>query len=699
MEPYVNMLFDAIQRYYLEQREYDLVAQIRYLSQLGKLTDGRARANLIQLAPMIEEQERRMNRLPRCPTSEEMYPHGLPALNLGHLVERLDVVLGIDPAAANAILSGIPGSGKTTLFRRFALAVHEFNQRHPDRFIRLVIFDRKGGDFADCKQLFSDQCLHLSVHEGLRIGLNAPSSVPVRAWVNTLANVIAARGNLIAAETTLAGMIEFLVAAMNPNSGQALLWPSFKMLLELAQTAPLDAFASKAEYGKSLVQSLEGTVRGGGQLLDTFSGFDVEQHALAQKKHVVFDMVGFDPPSLRALITDIVVLQLLLGRQFAYRRQTFVDTFVLVDEADADVDRKASAAFRDGLSTLDRLAKQGRENGVACWLSVAELTVLSRLTAASTNHHFAFAPADGVARNAAAAALDLRGGADSILPALRPGECVYRHAGGWPGAVLAKIEEVAPSRCARPDYFDTHPHVPAQSLHEMPNVVEAVKKHVTSENAKRSRQRRLAKPELRVNARRLLEQAAKNIDLSAIELWRAIGKVPGKSTRAKVQDELRELGYVTLTDARYGKRTLALIELTDAGWEFLHLPSKKMSGRGEIKHRYAQHAIARWARAKGAEEAVVEWQVPGPANHAVDVGLCFDGAWTAAEVALDCIDNLPGHVHSCLVESDAVKDMTIVTACANEHPIVRAILEPHVPPELLSRITLRGVEYYLKELS
>ena len=167
-------------------------------------------------------------------------------------------------------------------------------------------------------------------------------------------------------------MMRFLVAALNPQPAGQILWPSFELLLDLAKTAPLTLFAAKPDYEKSLIQMLEGITQAGEELYLNFGGLDIERDIVRPARSVVLDVCGLGPPWVRAISNDILVLQLLLGRQYRYQRSDRVDCILAIDEADQDVSRKAEAAFPD-LSPLSVLLKQGREYGLAAVLGLSAI--------------------------------------------------------------------------------------------------------------------------------------------------------------------------------------------------------------------------------------------------------------------------------------------------------------------------------------
>ena len=107
--------------------------------------------------------------------SMSSHPGGPPDITFGRLEENPDAPIGMHlSGAVHTLLAGRPGFGKTTAIRRMILAVEEYNRRHPWRNpVILICLDRKGQDYGDIPGLLPGRCLHLDVHQTLRLGLDA----------------------------------------------------------------------------------------------------------------------------------------------------------------------------------------------------------------------------------------------------------------------------------------------------------------------------------------------------------------------------------------------------------------------------------------------------------------------------------------------------------------------------------------------
>ncbi len=306
------------------------------------------------------------------------------------MVEDPNVPLGMSVSGAlNALFGGRTGSGKTTAMRVTGRDVLRWNEEHPDRWITLIILDRKGGDYADLPQVAGQTWLHLGAHETLHLGLQQPAGVPPRVAINRASEIIAARANLKFSATVLANMMELLLWALNPQAQEPLLWPTLANILELARIAPLHLLAEKSDYERSLVQRLEGLVQSSGTMFQAHRGLELER-LVAERKHAVLDLCALSPAWVRAIATDLLFNQLLLGRQYRYQRCDAIDCVIIADEMDQDISEEWEAAFEDNLSPTAQLVKQGREAGIGICLGVSAVGPVAQMILTSINHHFFF---------------------------------------------------------------------------------------------------------------------------------------------------------------------------------------------------------------------------------------------------------------------------------------------------------------------
>lgn len=316
-----------------------------------------------------------------------------------------------------------------------------------DTPIATIIFDRKGGDYSDIPSMLGPHWLHLSIYEGLRIGLNGPEGMPPNAWINTISSLFCARAGLISSSVTFANIIRWTLAQMNPAPCEELLWPDLNLILEIAKSRYGGLFASKTDYLRSLIQVLEGIVQASGDLFRTFGGLDMERDVISKGKSVVIEMPNLYPAWLRQFLVDMIISLVLLGRIHRHHRTNTTEVLFIIDEADPDVSRKSEACFPDGLSTTSQLLKTGREFGLSSCVSVSLLGQVSRFVLGNVQYHLIFNMSDQECVVEAQRTLLLPAGGGLMLPGLNPGECLFRESQGpWPHAILCEVDDVPPSR-------------------------------------------------------------------------------------------------------------------------------------------------------------------------------------------------------------------------------------------------------------
>lgn len=322
------------------------VARIRDMIDQGLISEDQANGIYRGLQSLGKEVQRRRNYLNRAPELDEIYPDGMPDLVIGRLLESPDPDV---PAGfflqdnLNIVFAGPAGSGKSTAIYNLALAIADYNKRHPDDFISMIIWETKDGALIAIAEVIPD-CLVVSTHATLRIGLQSPKHVQWSIWNNALGYIISRRGGLKAGGITITEMLNFLVRAMNtPPSDQGLLYPSFENLYELSNMAPKGLFESKEQYQLSVNQVLRQFAQGTGDLFKAFRGLDLED-IVAQKKHLIIDARGLLPDWVRAATSDILLKRLLLGREFS-NNPSLCQCMILWDEADTDVSRRAEEQY------------------------------------------------------------------------------------------------------------------------------------------------------------------------------------------------------------------------------------------------------------------------------------------------------------------------------------------------------------------
>ena len=430
MGNYIQQSLQLIHQFGLDAR-YDEVAQLKAMLERKQISDGMARAYLEWLLELTEGANAYRLLLPKPPRPEEWEALGKPDLELGALVEVPELRFGIRlEGGQHTVVMGRSGSGKTIALRGIIKSVEDLNARNPNEPISIIAVEFKPGDFADIPKLYGQRWVHLSTDCNMRMGLNGPRGLPPEIWVKYVSMCFAARAGLKASEVCLARMISALLAAMNPEPSQDLLWPSFSLIREVALATPLSLFAAKPEYEKSLLQKLDAIADA--PLFDTFNGFDLQRDIVDRGLSVVLDTSDLKQSWVRLFLMDCWIGQLLLGRQYAYHRTNRTNTVAIFDEADASVSQDSEADFPGGMTPVSHLLATGREAGLTAIFGLKFLGRVSRQITANLSNLFVMRSTDPDSLREAQRMLLLQPGAEGILPSVQDGECLIRTSNGWP---------------------------------------------------------------------------------------------------------------------------------------------------------------------------------------------------------------------------------------------------------------------------
>ena len=696
MSRYINELIGKIERYRLDR--YPFWRQIRFAADRRMLSEQMAKAFLQTIENHIQRQKDFPNLLHRAPTESELHQDNKPEIILGHLVEDPTVPFGLrlSDRPRNLIVAGAAGSGKTVTLRNICFKVHEYNQQNPTERITLIVIDPKQ-DFSDLRAKLGSDWLYFSVHDNLRLGLDAPPDVPPGIWINQITTWLAARLGLIISRTTLAKIVHWALAILNPNpKEEPLTWPSLKLILEIVLKAGLLSFSSKADYSKTLIQLLEGVLQDSGSLLDCANGFQIRE-IIQSGKNCVIDVSNL-PDYLLHYLLDCLIGQELVSRLHNRHKTDRTEIMYLLDEGDLAVHPDSERAFHPSLSPLSAMARLGRELGMQSTIGISALQNVAPHLLSSACYRMIFNLSDAESVITARRALLLEPGAELMLTALKPGECLFRESQGpWPHTVWCQVDYIPPGRMEIDSLqYNIHAWKEAHRLAELPQLQEALDQRSTEHEQGSARQRIRAKGGTPLNsrARSLLDYASLHPCEPVHLLFKRIDN-PSPAIQKAVVSELSRKGLAQFEKVRLSHSSVRLIAITEKGWKFLAKKPPRQ-GRGGIVHRhFVSWVMSALQKRRYAPKA--EGLVPGT-RHAADLIVELDGKITAYEIVTETRDNLTGHIKSCFIDSDAVEQLVIV---ASQKSICKE-LEKMVYSDLVAshyseRITFETIDTYLKE--
>ena len=636
--------------------------QVLAMAEYGLLSEGMAKIYLHTIETDIEFFTDFPDFLHRLPGPELLYADGRPHVRLGSLIGGdTDLEFGIRFEGPLFILcAGLIGFGKTTAIRVLLKGIHEYNLRNPGKKVVVIVFDRKGGDYADLAAMFGWK--HYHVYNSLRQALENPDGIPAQVWVGIITDLFRARAELKFSQVTMAKAIRILLGLLNVEPSQRLIWPDLQLILDFLKALPETTFSTKAEYVRSLKQQLEGITQSPFNTFRAFQGFRVED-LIAAGQSAIIQMPNMNPGWARQFLVDTDISRVLKSRIECSHRVDSTEVLFVVDEADDDVNANVESLFSESMSPISECFKKGREFGIGVCLSVSSLRSVSQLIRENATTHLMFRCSDSRARAEAAATLMLPPYGELTLDHLEKGQCLIKQIGPWPHAMKGQIDYMPPSRVHVTKY-DTHPFIPPKRLWEIPSV----KQFVDSRNEARKKtgkDKTDTQPPHHQIAMKLLQLRAANPYAPVARIFEAIGDIDRKLQKT-VRDFIEEKHYAEFEEVRIGRSNVLLTEITTEGYKAVGLPEPGGNkGRGGITHCHFAHWIKFHFEKKGCK-AYLEKVLTGT-SHPVDVAVQLDNKCNVFEICITARDNLASHLEACFEKStETVESLTIIAATKNE---------------------------------
>lgn len=688
-----RQLYSLIKQYNLDATE-DEYRDVVFRIEQGLMTEDVAQALLIWIWPHIERAKDHPNYLHRPPTAAELNADGPPDIECGHLVYARDVRIGVhyQRGPKSILVAGNQKSGKTTLIQGVVRGIDANSKRNPEKGASQFLFDQKG-DFRHLADELGSSWQRVNVFDaGMHVAISNPEGTVANNWINTVSTSFCAYGGMVAAWTPLANVMRFLVAALNPHAIEPLLWPSLHLILEVLLASPPTLWSSKTDYYFTLIGVLEAATKAS-HIFDCFRGLDLDR-MVRERTNLVIEMPNMSPSWLRQFMIDILIRQLLAGRMERHEKVDRTVAVVVMDEADQDATAECDGRFPEGMTALSTMLRRYREYGLMAVIGLAKLQRASSWVLSEPLYHCILNQSDAASISIAAHTLLLPRGAEVMLPALRPGQCLFRESQGpWPHPMLAQIDYVAPGRGPASRPLDTIPFIPAKPLRELPHVQEALQELIRQHRASHLRHQKpdRKEPALSRHAQTLLHAAAVYPYYPVARLYEKASLTLTPQTQMNIRKELEDSKRADFQEIRVSSVNVLLIRLTDI--------TTKGQGRGSIAHQHISHWVKEIGIRRGFA-AHTEWIVPGNTNHPVDVvWLTPDGKTRAWEVVVDCEDNLPAHIKACFEDSQAIDSLTIVVT----QKAIRARLQKALGAEFSDapyrdRIHYEIVESIMKEL-
>jgi DNA-binding MarR family transcriptional regulator len=251
-----------------------------------------------------------------------------------------------------------------------------------------------------------------------------------------------------------------------------------------------------------------------------------------------------------------------------------------------------------------------------------------------------------------------------------------------------------------PPGYDSHPFTAARGIDEIPGFREELDKLIDQFRSSQTRAKmykRKKAVKLTENQINFLKTVSLNEYEPAKQIWDNLGN-PSPSVRGKIIKQLVNRNYIESKIMRC-RSPHQLVRLTEKGWEYVKGKSKYLATRGDLIHAHVCIWICMLGVLRRYEKSLCEMQVPGTSGYC-DAGHLIDGRWHLYEVAIECFDNIPKHVKTAFIESDAdIASLTIVTLTKSDHTKAEQIIL--ADPEIafcINKIQFLTAEELMKEL-
>lgn len=447
MKSFIAELIQKIRQYHLDEKKPAQTVsgigwkQVLTAAEHGFLSERLARNFLFLLDKEINHLKDYPDFLHGLPEPEQWYANnGKPHVRLGQAVGNPDLEVGVRfDLPLFVVCAGLTGFGKTNTLRVLLKEIWRHNRKHPDKKISVIVFDRKGGDFADLTVRFGWK--HFHIYETLRLSLENPQGVPPETWDNIISSLFCGHAGLRFAWTTMADAIRKLRALMNPHPTGRLDWPTFQNILDFLNALPETAFSTKPEYVRSLKQALKAVCLSSSKTFSASQGFRVED-LIKNGESAVIHMPNMEPKWVRQLATDLIICPVLKGRMERSERAGYLQCLFVVEEANDDVSEESEKMFSSGMSIISECFKKGRAYGIGACVSVSSLVSVSPVIKENATVHLMFRPSDSRATMETAETLMLPPYGELSLGHLGIGECLFRQIGPWPHAIKVKIDHM-----------------------------------------------------------------------------------------------------------------------------------------------------------------------------------------------------------------------------------------------------------------
>lgn len=245
--------------------------------------------------------------------------------------------------------------------------------------------------------------------------------------------------------------------------------------------------------------------------------------------------------------------------------------------------------------------------------------------------------------------------------------------------------------------YDSFPYVRGKRLREEPELQAHLQRIVAQHQHTALRQGAQRQYGRRANADQVLSLKAEHLWAPMMYIWR-LANIASFSAQMAVRRELVHHRLAAFVDPRIGRANVALMRMSDKGWQRTGKQPPQRRGNQDTPHEHAAHWI-RTCKERQGHEAFCEYAVPETSTYYADVAHIVGEELHVWEVVYKCHANLTLHLRSCFLVSQAVSTATVVAFTKTQLTALRNLVRSEQSlTAYADRIKFEVVEPYMRKL-
>ena len=577
-----------------------------------------------------------------------------------------DVVDGMGPSypatlparrmLQNGLISGPIGCGKTTVLAMLAADMHQSatHSANEERCPATWVFDTEGGQIPSLLAKYPDI---LIIHVKTMFKLNrwkAPSGVCPKQHIAKLS--VQDRENRHARDNM---MLMIRDAAFELLNRQRVF--NERQLLDHICAKKFKVGGREFHAQESNVVRQRDSLEYMGSIYDTMRSHDIR--ALS-KRSIVWDLHDLAPDHYAMLIGDLILF--LLETMPVLRSPTLLLTLFLDELRDiCNLQRLKRADIQEPY--LVEAFRKYRKRGISLVVGIQELHSIPRPILSNIDGFWmAFRPADGYSARIISDNMMLE--RDQIEYAMElPSRHVLCKTADYPRAFLGSVGEITPPLASEEEIAERTEYTQKVLDSLLEPEPESDQLELFSETPTPEQAETLfGYYDLDKRCLDYLQFLAQRVTtlLPITDLDEADNLSQYMAHQIRQQLEDTGPGLIRIHRISTGRRggPLSVVQITEAGYHLLNklgVPCQPPAGHGGVDHSFWQHAIYRWALARGYPAQIEKWHN----GKSVDVAIEWDEKKVAVEVALEDMEK---EMNNLVKDMEAGWDQIVFAALSSK---------------------------------